>query len=136
MDSDDEEMFTALLEEEAEAAVDDEEHLMILASLADLFARNTKPLRGARPPQEQGETSAGGLLHALRRLLRRRSVARRDGISAPFQDEAEALSRYCACHPGVRQLIRLQEGLYRHNWILLTPEMHGRHEDAGIRISR
>ena len=33
-------------EEEAEAAVEDEEHMLILASLADLYAKSTQPLRG------------------------------------------------------------------------------------------
>lgn len=43
MDSDDEEMFAALIEEEAEATSDDEEHLIIPSYLAGLFAQNAKP---------------------------------------------------------------------------------------------
>ena len=43
MDSDEEEAFTALMEEEAEANTQDKEHLMILAPLAGLFANNAKP---------------------------------------------------------------------------------------------
>lgn len=43
MDSDDEEAFAALMEEEAKADTGDEEHLMILAALASLFANNAKP---------------------------------------------------------------------------------------------
>ena len=50
MDSDDEEAFAALMEEEAEADTADEEHLMILAALADLFAKNAKPRRGGSAP--------------------------------------------------------------------------------------
>ncbi|KAI5006164.1 hypothetical protein ZWY2020_033407 [Hordeum vulgare] len=46
MDSDDEEAFTALLEEEADADAEDEEHLMVLLALASLFASNAKPRRG------------------------------------------------------------------------------------------
>jgi hypothetical protein len=48
MDSDDETMFTALMEEEAENATDnDEEHLMMLSCLMALYARNdAKPPRG------------------------------------------------------------------------------------------
>ena len=43
MDSDDEEAFATLMEEEAESDTNDEEHLMILAALAGLFANNAKP---------------------------------------------------------------------------------------------
>ncbi|XP_073362335.1 uncharacterized protein [Aegilops tauschii subsp. strangulata] len=50
MDSDDEEAYAALMEEEAEADTDDEEHLMILAALAGLFAENAKPRRGGSAP--------------------------------------------------------------------------------------
>jgi hypothetical protein len=46
MDSDDETMFFALTEEEAEiAAVDDEEHLMMLSCLMALYAHNDAKLR-------------------------------------------------------------------------------------------
>jgi hypothetical protein len=43
MDSDDEEAFSALMEEEAKADTQDEEHLMILTALAGLFPNNAKP---------------------------------------------------------------------------------------------
>ena len=43
MDSDDEEALATLLEEEAEADVQEEEHLMVLAALAQLLASNEKP---------------------------------------------------------------------------------------------
>ena len=43
MDSDDEEALAALLEEEADANVQEEEHLMVLAALAGLLASNEKP---------------------------------------------------------------------------------------------
>jgi hypothetical protein len=46
MDSNDEETFAALMEEEAKADAQDEEHLMILGALAGLFASNAKPRRG------------------------------------------------------------------------------------------
>ncbi|XP_073363103.1 uncharacterized protein [Aegilops tauschii subsp. strangulata] len=46
MDSDDEEAFAALMEEEAEADTNDEEHLMILAALAGMFVNNAKPQQG------------------------------------------------------------------------------------------
>jgi hypothetical protein len=55
MDSDgeDEQMFVSLLEEE-NAAVEDEDHMMILASLATLYAeRNSKPRRGSSTPGHQ-----------------------------------------------------------------------------------
>ena len=42
MDSDDEDARVALLEEEADADVQEEEHLMVLAALAGLLA-NEKP---------------------------------------------------------------------------------------------
>ena len=42
MDSDDEALFAALMEEETDAGVEDEEHLLMLAALADLFA-DAKP---------------------------------------------------------------------------------------------
>ena len=50
MDSDDEEVLTALLEEEAEADVQEEEYLMVLAALAQLLASNEKPRRGGSVP--------------------------------------------------------------------------------------
>jgi hypothetical protein len=52
MDSDDETMFAALMEEEAEIAfADDEEHLMMLSCLMALYARtDTKPRRGGSAP--------------------------------------------------------------------------------------
>ena len=50
MDSDDEEAFATLMEEEAEADTQDEEHLMILAALASLFVSNAKPRRGGSAP--------------------------------------------------------------------------------------
>jgi hypothetical protein len=52
MDSDDETMFAALMEEEAEIAVDDdEEHLMMLSCLMALYARSdAKPRRGGSAP--------------------------------------------------------------------------------------
>ena len=43
MNSDDEEALAALLEEEAEADVQEEEHLMVLTALAGLLASNEKP---------------------------------------------------------------------------------------------
>ena len=43
MDSDDEEVLAALLEKEVEADVQEEEHLMVLAALAQLLASNEKP---------------------------------------------------------------------------------------------
>jgi hypothetical protein len=52
MDSDDETMFAALMDEEAEIAVsDDEEHLMILSCLMVLYARSdAKPRLGGSAP--------------------------------------------------------------------------------------
>jgi hypothetical protein len=52
MDFDDETMFAALMEEEAEIAVgDDEEHLMMLSCLMALYARsNAKARRGGSAP--------------------------------------------------------------------------------------
>ena len=50
MDSGDEEVLAALLEEEAEADVQEEEHLMVLAALAQLLASNEKPRRGGLAP--------------------------------------------------------------------------------------
>ena len=47
MDSDD---FAALMEEEVEVDVEEEVHLMILAVLAILFAKNAKPRRGGSKP--------------------------------------------------------------------------------------
>ena len=43
MDSDDEDALAALLEEEALADVQEEEHLMVLAALAQLLASSEKP---------------------------------------------------------------------------------------------
>jgi hypothetical protein len=46
MDSHDETMFTALMEEEVKIAVaDDEEHLMMLSCLMALYARNATARR-------------------------------------------------------------------------------------------
>ena len=50
MDSDDEEVLAAPLEEEAETDVQEEEHLMVLATLAQLLASNEKPRRGGSAP--------------------------------------------------------------------------------------
>jgi hypothetical protein len=52
MDSNDETMLAALMEEEAEIAVgDDEEHLMMLSCLMALYARSdAKPRRGGSAP--------------------------------------------------------------------------------------
>jgi hypothetical protein len=52
MDSDDETMFAALMEEEAEIAVaDDEEHLIMLSCLMALYARtDAKPRHGGSAP--------------------------------------------------------------------------------------
>ncbi|XP_073355290.1 uncharacterized protein [Aegilops tauschii subsp. strangulata] len=58
MDSDDEEAFVALLEEEADADAQEEEHLMVLAALDGLFASNAKPRQGG---------SASGRLKAKQR---------------------------------------------------------------------
>ena len=58
MDSDDEEALVALPEEEADADVQDDEHLMVLATLAGLLASNEKPRQGG---------SAAGRLKAKNR---------------------------------------------------------------------
>ncbi|XP_073362271.1 uncharacterized protein [Aegilops tauschii subsp. strangulata] len=50
MDSDDEEALVALLEEEADANTQNEEHLMVLAALASLLVSNAKPQRGGSAP--------------------------------------------------------------------------------------
>ena len=51
MDSYDEEMLTALMEEEADGATaDDEEHLQMLACLAGLYAADAQPKRGGSAP--------------------------------------------------------------------------------------
>jgi hypothetical protein len=52
MDSDDETMFAALMEEEAKISVaDDEEHLMMLPCLMTLYARtDAKPHHGGSTP--------------------------------------------------------------------------------------
>ena len=54
MDSDDEEMLIALLEEEADGvAADDEEHLQMLVCLAGLYAVDAQPKRGGSVPNRQ-----------------------------------------------------------------------------------
>ena len=50
MDSDDEELLAELLDEEAQADLDDEEHLLILACLAGLLAHDARPRRGGSAP--------------------------------------------------------------------------------------
>ena len=50
MDSDDEEAYAALMEEEAEAAKGDEELLMILGALSAMFVQNDEPRRGGSAP--------------------------------------------------------------------------------------
>ena len=50
MDSDDKELLAELLDEEAEAAVDDEEHLLILTCLAGLLANEARPRHGGSAP--------------------------------------------------------------------------------------
>ena len=46
MDSEDEEALAALLDEEAEVGVQEQEHLVVLAALAGLLAGSEKPRRG------------------------------------------------------------------------------------------
>jgi hypothetical protein len=41
-----------------------------------------------------------------------------------FKDEPEAVSQDCLHHPVVRQLLHMQERLYRYNWFFLTREVH------------
>ena len=54
MDSDDEEMLAAQLEEEADGATaEDEEHLQMLACLAGLYAADAQPKRGGSAPNRQ-----------------------------------------------------------------------------------
>ena len=53
MDSDDEEMLVALTEEEADVAVTDEEHLLVLACLTGLYTRDAKPRRGGSAPGQR-----------------------------------------------------------------------------------
>ena len=53
MDSDDEEALAALLEEEAEADVHEQEHLMVHAALTGLLASSEKPWRGGSAPGRQ-----------------------------------------------------------------------------------
>jgi hypothetical protein len=55
MDSDDETMFAALMEEEAEIAVaDDEKHLIMLSCLMALYAcTDAKPHRGGSAPRRR-----------------------------------------------------------------------------------
>ena len=50
MDSGDEEALAALLQEEADADVQDEEHFIVLVALAGLLASNEKPRRGGSAP--------------------------------------------------------------------------------------
>jgi hypothetical protein len=51
MDSDDEIMFAALMEEEADIVVaDDKENLMMLSCLMALYARDAKPHCGGSAP--------------------------------------------------------------------------------------
>ena len=50
MDSEDEEALATLLDEEAEADVQEQEHLMVLAALAGLLASNEKQRRGGSVP--------------------------------------------------------------------------------------
>ena len=78
MDSDDEEAFAALLEEEGDAETRDEEHLMVLAALASLLASSEKPQRGGSALGRVKAKNRYRLegLHALPRLLRQRSTAR------------------------------------------------------------
>ena len=49
MDSDDEDLLAELLDEEAQADIDDEEHLLVLACLAGLLDK-AKPRRGGSKP--------------------------------------------------------------------------------------
>ena len=50
MDSDDEELLAELLDEETQAAVDDEKHLLILVCLAGLLANDARPRRSGSAP--------------------------------------------------------------------------------------
>src|SRR4051812_47316129 len=50
MDSDDEEMLAVLLEEDSAEVAEGEEHLQILALLAQLYMQMAKPKRGSSAP--------------------------------------------------------------------------------------
>ena len=141
MDSDEEEELAALLEEEAAADVQEEEHLMVLAALAQLLASNEKPRRGGSAPGRvkaknrhrlQGycmlysDYFADAPLHGERTFRRRYRMSRKP----------KALPQDCEFHPGVRQLLQVQDGLHRQTWIHLDPEVHDSDEDACIRSSR
>jgi hypothetical protein len=95
MYSDDETMFVALMEEEAEiAAGDDEDHLIILSYLMALYAcYDAKPRRldVARSSRDRGwkattfsTPTTSPMTHCMA-----------SGNSAPFYDEPEALPRHC-----------------------------------------
>jgi hypothetical protein len=101
MDSDDETMFAALMEEEAEIAVTNDE-----GALDDAFVPNgvvapalmqSRAAEGRRLAAARASRGRGWKATAFRRLLRRRPIARRGGILALFLDEPKALPRYCLC---------------------------------------
>ena len=136
---DDEEMLAALLEEEADgAATDDEEHMQMLACLAGLYAADAQPKRGGSAPNRQkskprqraegycmlyADYFADDPLHGEKRFRRRFRMNRKLFLKIVH---------------GVREFDRylvLQEGLHRHGWIFLAPEMHCRFETARIRSS-
>ena len=69
MDSNDEALFAALMEEEAIAGAQDDEHLMMLAALAGLFGANKEPQRGGskmgrRKGKERGRSEGYCLLYS------------------------------------------------------------------------
>jgi hypothetical protein len=82
MDSDDEEeqMFAEIFEEEMAAAAQDEEHKYVDPSLPVGLVRGDGHWSpwwvGTRSLEVQAEAANGGLLHTLRRLRRRQSIAR------------------------------------------------------------
>jgi hypothetical protein len=109
-------MFAALMEEEAEIAVgNDEEHLMMLSCLMALYARsNAKPHRGGSAPGRRKSKPRQRLEGTAfsTPTIRQQPIARRGGILVPFSNEPEALPRHCLRRSAFRQLLHMQEGLH------------------------
>lgn len=108
-------MFAKLLAE-------DEEHMRILGFWTN-YTRRLQCQSVEAQRRVAGSAKHGGLLQVLHRLLRRQPVARRGRVSAPFQNKPET-PRDRVCHPGVRPLLHMQEGMHRHDRIFLTVEVH------------
>ena len=141
MDSDDEEALAALLEEEADADVQEEEHLMVLAALAGLLASSEKPRRGGSVPGRVKEKNrhrpegycmlysdyfADAPLHGEKTFRRRYRMSRK--VFLGIVNSIREFDSYFKCKKDCTDALGCTS--------LQSAEVHNSYEDACIRSSQ